>query len=402
MRKNPFRAVLAAAVLWCSLQSNAFGQQPVAKVVEIDGPKMTYQRLSNTAAAFPFMNTLVKDVFQTDANTVAALEFVTGGRVGINKNTKIAIVSESSVQEDGKPLVKRIKVQSGRIWAKVSKRKDPLEVETAGGVMGIKGTEFEIDQDEAGNATFRLIEGTVEITPASGGTPFTIEGPCAVELLAEGKALPVKKFDGSSDDYRQQILDSPEWQDFQRAMDIVNTISSYAYVPGSFGLGTAGEAFYYAGTAAEFVRDPEQAAINLAASYAPGPVGGFMGYVPRNNSKPEPDFPTNPAPANSTSVNAPPTFSWTGVKDAKGGYLLMVSKNENMEGLEWAAKVKSGTSVTYPTDATPLAPGTYYWRVMGLNDEGKPTGKATQSIFVSEGWGAPAAPEPSPETTTTP
>ena len=389
MRNNPFRAVLVAAALWVSLQTQAFSQQPVAKVVEIDGPKMTYERKATVAAAFPFMDTMIKDEYVTDGSTVAAIEFVTGGRVGINKNTKIEVVSESAVTENGKPLVKRLKVKSGRILAKISKRKDPLEIETAGGVMGIKGTEFEVSVADSGATSLRLVEGTIEITPASGGTPFLIEGPAAWQTLEDGKALPVKKYE-SEDQLRDEIIDSPEWADFQKAINIVNTISNYAYIPGQFGLGTASQAFYYVGTASNFVTNPEQAAIDLAASYVPG--GGFMSYIPRNNKPPEPDFPTNPSPAQNAAVSSPPTFTWTGTKDAEGGYLLMVSKDEKMEALEWAAKVKQGTSVTYPTDATPLAPGLYYWRVMGLNDEGKPIGKATQSTFQSQGWGASATP----------
>lgn len=399
MRSNPFRAVLAAAILWGSLQTQVFGQQPVAKVVEIEGPKMVYERSAKTGLAFPLMPTLIKDEYATDANTVAALEFVTGGRVAINKKTKIEVVSESAIQEDGKPLVKRIKVKSGRVWAKITKRKDPLEVETAGGVMGIKGTEFVIGVAENGDTSLELVEGTIEITPASGGAPFTLEGPAAVDLLAAGTALPVVKKYDSEDELRTKILDSPEWSQAQQALNILNSISGYSF--GSFGAGTLGGAMSEAATVASWVSNPaqivedmKQRALSEVNSRIPGPFGVSIPSGGGSSKPVEPDFPTTPSPAENMIVASPPTFSWTGTKVAKKGYLLLVAQDEKMEKLEWAAKVKEGTSVTYPAEATPLPPGVYYWRVMGLDEEGKPTGRATQSVFQSQGWAAVETPEP--------
>lgn len=395
-----FRSVLVAAALCLTLHSPSWAQPAVAKVVEIDGPKMTYERKSATALAFPFMNTMVKDEYQTDASTVAALEFVTGGRVGINKGTRIEIVSESEIKEDGKPVVKRIKIKGGRVWAKMSKRKEPLEIETAGGVMGIKGTEFVIATEENGATSLNVLEGEVEVTPVGGGAPISAKAGTKVDIPYQ--QVPVVKQYDDPEALREEILNSGEWQDFQKAMDIVRTISSYSYIPGNIGLGTAGEAFYYAGTVSDFISNPEQAALDLAASYVPG--GGYLGYIPRNSGPKKPDFPTNPMPANSMSVSGPPSFSWTAVEKARG-YLLLLSREEQMSNLDWATKTTS-TSVSYPTEGAPLPAGTYYWRVMGLDDEGKPMGKATQSVFVTEGWGAPPAPDPAtppvPDPSTTP
>ena len=77
-----------------------------------------------------------RDRIRTDAFTVAAFEFAIGGRVGVNKNSEVVVTSERGSDEPGRP---RVKLTKGQMWAKCQKLKEPLEIETGGGVMGIKG-----------------------------------------------------------------------------------------------------------------------------------------------------------------------------------------------------------------------------------------------------------------------
>lgn len=88
----------------------------------------------------------VGDVLETDKNTVVALEFLIGGRVGINKSSQVKIVSDRNVS--GSQTAPRVKIESGSMWAQTARQKAnenqgqvyrPLEIQTNGGVMGIRG-----------------------------------------------------------------------------------------------------------------------------------------------------------------------------------------------------------------------------------------------------------------------
>ena len=80
----------------------------------------------------------IGDLFTTNSNTVVAIEFIIGGRVGINKDSCVKIVSERSVADDHVEIKKIIQRLPG-MWAKMAKLKEPLEIQTNGGVLGIKG-----------------------------------------------------------------------------------------------------------------------------------------------------------------------------------------------------------------------------------------------------------------------
>ncbi|MBI3685318.1 hypothetical protein HY250_02850 [Candidatus Azambacteria bacterium] len=120
--------------------------QPVAKITQIkeisrNAPtKIEYARGDKWYTAYDGMDIMIGDKLRTDGNTVAAIEFVLGGRVGINKSSVIEIVGEGTVKEIGKPSVKRIIIRQGGMWAKLAKRNDPLEIQTNGGIMGIRDT----------------------------------------------------------------------------------------------------------------------------------------------------------------------------------------------------------------------------------------------------------------------
>lgn len=80
----------------------------------------------------------IGDQIITDKNTVLAIEFIIGGRVGINIDSWVTIVSERSVA-DSTISVKKIILRKAGMWAKMARLKEPLEIQTNGGVYGIKG-----------------------------------------------------------------------------------------------------------------------------------------------------------------------------------------------------------------------------------------------------------------------
>ena len=80
----------------------------------------------------------IGDGLITGQNTVAAVEFVIGGRVGINKDSWVKVATERSVA-DAHVDLKKIILRKAGMWAKMAKLKEPLEIQTNGGVLGIKG-----------------------------------------------------------------------------------------------------------------------------------------------------------------------------------------------------------------------------------------------------------------------
>ncbi|HEY4347146.1 MAG TPA: hypothetical protein VGM80_06110 [Gaiellaceae bacterium] len=76
------------------------------------------------------------DVIRTDGNTVMSLELALGGRVGLNKGTEVEVTGVRSVKDTS---TDELTVSKGGLWAKCGALKEPIEIQTNGGVMGIKG-----------------------------------------------------------------------------------------------------------------------------------------------------------------------------------------------------------------------------------------------------------------------
>lgn len=74
---------------------------------------------------------------RTDANTAVALELDLGGRVAIKPGSEIEVTGERSVT-DRNPQ-RGFKLTKGGVWAQCGRMKESLEIQTTGGVMGIKG-----------------------------------------------------------------------------------------------------------------------------------------------------------------------------------------------------------------------------------------------------------------------
>lgn len=363
--------VLAGLLLGCPAAAQDTSK-PVARVTKIsENGRLNYTRDGRTFQAYIDMKDFVKDQLITDANTFGSIEFYTGGQIGINKNTTVEIVSENKVNT--------INLKSGGIWSKMSKQQDPLQIRTSSGVMGIKGTEFVVE--ETGNGTeVSVLEGEVEVTPADGGEPTSVLP--GTQVLVGLKAVEVVT-QGEPEDLRKQIQSSQEWSDFNEALRWASYITSY--IPhSSSALGNAG---YYGNMAVDLIDNPGQTlanmAISQASSYSPIGLPGIR--IGGGNKKPkDPDFPSELTPDFQASAGSPITskdlrFSWKGIKDAKKYYVL-VSTDDQANDVVWSGQTES-TSISYPSEAKPLDAGKYFWRVIGVDKKDKPTGKASQTWF---------------------
>ncbi len=81
------------------------------------------------------MPLFVGDEIISNPGSTGAFEFDVGGRVGTNWGSRLFITGERSVRGTRNEAL----LKKGGVWAKCEKLKEPLEIQTNGGVMGIKG-----------------------------------------------------------------------------------------------------------------------------------------------------------------------------------------------------------------------------------------------------------------------
>jgi hypothetical protein len=357
--------MLAASILIGPSLAQDRGQ-PVARVVKIsEKGRLDFNRGDGRwFQSYVEAKDFISDQLRTDATTFGTIEFYTGGQIGINKNTTVEIVSENKVNT--------ITLKSGGIWGKMATQKDPLQIRTSSGVMGIKGTEFVVTETAAGTEV-SVLEGQVEVSPADGGAATQVAPGTQVRV---GNEVAVVK-QGEPEDLREQILDSSEWQDFNEALRWANYITGYIPQVSS----ALGNGVYHAQTALAFVANPAQEVQNLATSIANSYIPGPFSISP---PKPKPDFPSNLNPDFVASPGNPiPSkdlrFKWDGIKNAKT-YLVMVARDTDMTDLVWTGQTE-GNELRYPELAEPLSAGKYFWRIVGIDKKGQPVGKASQTSF---------------------
>ena len=76
------------------------------------------------------------DIVTTGPDTVLAFELTAGGRVGVNVGSTVELLNPREVTDPNAPA---FRLSKGGMWAKCGDLKEPLEIQTNGGVMGIKG-----------------------------------------------------------------------------------------------------------------------------------------------------------------------------------------------------------------------------------------------------------------------
>jgi len=361
----------------------AAGSEGVATLVQLSG-EVTY-RPANGAwyAAWPELRNRLLDHVRTGAKSVATLEFDVGGRVGVNQDSEIQIVGERQYEAVGQEGFRRILLKAGGIWARVTRQRSELQVQTSGGVMGIKGTEFVVETAPDGPTTLSVLEGSVEVRPAVGEPVLADAG---TKVTFDPATVPVVKTYEDPQDLRKEVMQG--WGTFNQVAG-----------PLMAATGT-GAVSYYGGMALDVVTDPAQAARDFAASQVSSrvPMGGLLGGAisGAGRSRPKsPDFPLGLTPDQAGLGDSPPTFSWAPVEKA-AGYVLLLSRDEGMATLDWTARIEQAEA-RYPVNGPPLQPGRYFWRLIALDSKGKPLGRASQTWFETEGWNQPTDPVPEPE-----
>jgi hypothetical protein len=117
---------------------------PVGKIIQAKGDGIVYIQHTDGTITQAGVGTSVYlgDIIITNPNTQAAIEFTIGGRVGINSDASVSIATERSVANYNQPLSKTLQMMVMGVWnmfPATAKLKEPVEIQTNGGVMGIKG-----------------------------------------------------------------------------------------------------------------------------------------------------------------------------------------------------------------------------------------------------------------------
>lgn len=374
--KRIFAIVLIISMMLSFAGSLTFAQNKDEVVAQVSGIKgrLQVQREGKNAweDAFVKMPDYLYDKLKTDSSSVAAVEFVIGGQVAIDKDTTIEITGEREAKDVTKrSAVKKIILKAGSIWAKITKQQEELQIQTQGGVLGIEGTEFVVETQEKKETTVYCLEGKVA---------FKTEDKVYEVKEGEKLVVPYQEVPVVTSPGREKVRLECE----ERHNEMYNSmVKEVIYVALGY---VAPEVAPYAGLAIECVTEPNEAAKNIAATAAEEyvPYGGIIGNVIRSQpskKKTKIDFICELSPSETEVETFNPDFAW-GAFEGADGYTFVLGDSSEMK---YALYVKelNGTSFVYPQDAPKLKSGQkYYWRIIAVDKDKKPVSKWSQSYFI--------------------
>jgi hypothetical protein len=372
---------LKALAFTLLLSAAGRAQEPVLRLVDLQAeaakPTIQHRKASDTKwyPAFVGAEGSVSDHFKTDAATVAALEFFIGGRVGVARDTDLEIVTDRSVSAVG-PQIKRVVLHKGMLWMKSARPlREPLEIQTNGGTLGIKGTEFTVESQPSEATKVAVLHGAVEVRDERQKYLGLAEAGDVYELRA-GSEPKHQRYDLAqlkADTYRQlhgAFLDTLSFNSSEGEADAVESVakgtreSREGVQVGNDVLKDLNEklnALQVKGAGGFYLASPYRDAIRAGV----GPSGGSA------------LSPTTPAPSATDTL-----FTWKEYPGADG-YVIFVSDKADFTNILYSDRVRD-TRTVYPSVARPLAPGEYFWRIIPVqSDDTVVAGaQAGQAVFT--------------------
>ena len=362
------------AVLCLGLIARAgWAQDSVLRLIDMKSntskPFVQHRKATDSQWYPAFVGTegAISDHFKTDPQTVAALEFFIGGRVGVARDTDLEIITDRSVSS-GAPTIQRIVLHSGTLWMKSGGRLSrPLEIQTNGGTMGIKGTEFTLETRPDSATKLAVLEGSVEVKDqnqkylgvAQAGDVYSLKNDAEpqqkhvdiAELRRETSQLlldtGIAEVAFNIEDYKQEAaaIRAGVSDATRRAQELLEKLN---------GMQTKDDREGY------YLATPYQGAIRAGVSASGGSrMSSPTAIVPK----------------------AETLFAWKEYPGADG-YVIFVSDKPTFENILYSDRVRD-TRAVYPAVARPLAPGRYYWRIVPVtaDDAVIPGAMAGQSSF---------------------
>lgn len=312
----------------------------VGTVIDIDGKQLNTNRLSEDNRwyqAYQSMPTLFQERLAAGDKTTATVEFIVGGKAVIAPGTEVEI-------KDDDVMV----VKSGTVWAQFDKKKlagdnRKFEIRTAGGVMGIEGTEFIVQTNPGGTTELTVIEGQVDVDGNKvGGGKRAYFGRTYRDEVYSAATNPI----GSIRDAAFQNVDPA-------MRPVVNRALWWTVGRTRLGRFFYGRNYWIARRALRAIDDPEGAAVDYMAAKTPG--GGMLRRIKKSQ---------DPKPITASTLNGDIVggLSWKKV-NRTNQYAVVVANDSEAKDVVWYTTVKQSKnpSVKYPSYGPELASGKRYW-----------------------------------------
>ncbi len=188
-------AMLVAGVMLSPCLAQPSKDDVIARVYDVSGKGLELKREGKNDWEKGKKDSpgFIRDHFKTDPKTSAALELLIGARLAIKPGTEIVLLNEGEAGEvTGDKKVRKIALNSGSVYAKFNKQEAPLKIQTRGGVMGIKGTEFEVETAQNGETSVMLLEGSVDYQDSKGQQNDLVPGQKLTQFEKDGELHTVK------------------------------------------------------------------------------------------------------------------------------------------------------------------------------------------------------------------
>ena len=317
----------------------------------------------------------------------------------MDKGCEIKIISERDVDV----ISQGVELKKGTFWAKFDKQKEaPVRIKTAGGVMGIRGTEFVVQVQEDGSTKLSLLEGDV-LVRAKNGESFEAKPGHEVTFGADTPLL-AKLYELEELNSRLRAELGPAFvemrdalREFRESWRENKVAVRTGVLQAQTGLLMArqaalvgddatrrqfergGEAREGLDTARDSLKDLDKLLEGLDAK------GDPSDSQPRNGPNPEVVAGGPGGIVEQTTplaVGEHPTVAWN-LKEGEQYAVLFLDPVDD-EAIYWVGETTAST-YTHPDDAKPLEPGEYRYRVIPLDREGEVVGKALEGRFRVSG-----------------
>lgn len=182
MIKRIFAASLAAGLLACGGFSYGAGGKAVGMVVFVKGDVKLKRPGAAEAPQLRQRDDLyMGDIVETGAGGGASLVLLYGSEVRLSENTALEFVA-------GKKKGDEVELARGQVWTRMLHKRGGLQVRTATAICAVRGTEADIEQQEA--LTVKVYEGRVDVRNQAGkvslkaGEMTRVAGPAAAPARA--------------------------------------------------------------------------------------------------------------------------------------------------------------------------------------------------------------------------
>ncbi len=333
--------------------------EPVARVQSLEGSGNLFVKGPTSKSwyrAHLEMDSRVGDHLKTDPESLATLRFLLGGQVNLDRNTEISIIGERDISVESQTVT----LTKGTFWAKFDKQKAPVKVKTAGGVMGIRGTEFVVQVDEDGETILSLLEGEVEVVPEE-GEPY-LATPGAEVTFGPRQRLRSQMYELR--ELNERLRDTLGKDMFELRLQLRELRQELRQ------------------TRVDVLRAGDEAREAAEEARAGALVARENLLELRRNLRGE-AAQSNPSAERRQArrlqrLSSRPRFTWSDLSAPR--YAVMVLGATDDSQVYWIDKTSAST-YTLPEDARPLPPGSYRYRIMPLKGDGSPLGTALEEAF---------------------